>query len=149
MSDFESISGKQKVFVPFTVDKRFWDKTVPIVFFNKVYEEQVEDKEEIQFTTLVTSYTYKNDDRFQRFCIKLTEALGMILNRYHGLNESNLFWRKLLYLWIVDYATGVRFKIEQFNHLEREYPKDEYLYCSLGKVFICGDGKYSRYDYCK
>lgn len=133
MSNLRNSSGKEKVFVPFTLDKRFWNKKIPNVFLDKVYEEQIEKGEEIRFTTMLTSYTYKNDKNFQDYCTKVTDALGKILNRYHGVNESNRFWEKMLYLWIVDYSASIRFKIEQLNNFVRGYPEKRYSYYSCAK----------------
>ena len=125
---------KQKIFVPFTIDTRYWDTKLPNVFLNKVYEAQVEDNTpNLDYTTLTTIYTYRNDAKFQQFCVKLVGVLGNLLNQYHGLHESPVFWGKWLYEWILDFASGVRFKIEQFHTLLQAYPKEKYAYCSYGK----------------
>lgn len=128
------ISKKQKIFIPFTIDKRFWNKDMPNVFLNKVYEAQIEpgDKD-IQYTTLQTYYTYAKDERFQDFCDRFIEALGEALNQYHGLNESNRFWRAMLWFWVQEYAGSMQFKIEQFKNLQKTYPPEQYTYCSYAK----------------
>ena len=130
----KGVLNKQKIFIPLTIDKRFWNKDMPNVFLNKVYEAQIEPEDnEIQYTTLQTYYTYAKDEKFQDFCSRLIVALGEVLNQYHGLNESNRFWRAMLWLWVQEYAASIKFKIEQFNNLQKAYPPEKYIYCSYAR----------------
>lgn len=133
--DSKGTTGKQGIFVPFTLNKRYWNTNMPIVFLDKVYEVQLDEGDkDVACTTLTTFYTYRDDERFQKFCKDLVDVLGEILNCYNGLNESNDFWQKLLYHWVVAYSSGIRFKIEQFNNFIRRYPVDKYSYFSFGKA---------------
>lgn len=116
----------QALFVPFTIDRQFWNQELPNVFLNQAYEAQIEDGEHYPYTTLLTAYS--DSERLQKFWLDLTHVLGNILNQYHGLDESMEFWEKLLSSWVRDYVYSIWFKIEQFTNLMTHYPLDAYSF---------------------
>ena len=121
----------QKIFVPFTKDKRFWSTNIPMVFLNKAYEEQIDSKDDrFQYDTLSVCFHYAKDQKFQLFKQKLVYALGKVLNEYHGVNEDTLFWNKLLIVWMDYYTCGIQAKIEQLNYLKEKYPRESYHFCT-------------------
>lgn len=128
----------QDLFIPFTINRQFWDREMPNVFLNQVYEAQIEEGENYPYTTLLTAYS--DSERLQKFWLHLTHALGNMLNRYHGLDESTEFWEKLLSSWVRDYVYSIWFKIEQFKNLMAHYPLDTYSF------HTCAFQNWEEYD---
>ena len=117
----------QDIFIPFTMHRQFWNREMPNVFLNQVYEAQIkEGEEDYPYTILLTAYS--DSERVQKIWLDLTHALGNMLNQYHGLDESMEFWEKLLFSWVREYVYSIWFKIEQFKNLMSRYPSDTYFF---------------------
>ncbi len=120
--------GKRQIFLPFTIDKRFWNMGMKNVFLNKVYERQIAGHDiDIQYDTLLTWHD-RNDQQCKPFISRLVNALGKLLNQYHRLDESTEFWQKMLFFWVKEYVCSVRFKIDQLDNLKENYSPEDYSY---------------------
>ena len=68
----------QNLFIPFTINRPFWNREMPNVFLNQVYEAQVEEAG-YPYTTLITAYS--DNGQIHEFWLDWAHALGNILNQ--------------------------------------------------------------------
>ncbi|EKU70814.1 LIC12162 family protein [Selenomonas sp. F0473] len=115
---------EKRLFLPLTIEKKYWDLTQKMVFLNQVYAEQL-DKEEL-YTTQYEMCTVEYPDcqslQFKDQIKEIAESLGEYINQYSRIDQSGSCWEKVLYRWLTYAVSDIQVKIMQLEMLKKQYP---------------------------
>ena len=113
-------------YIPLSSDVREWDIKKKIVFIEDCYWMR-QDRDFLQ--TLDYEVLDVNDFSINQidegklwvFRCQLSKAIGKIMNDYHHLEFSELYWRRVLGLWLKDFIEFVYIRFLRLFRLREKY----------------------------
>jgi putative transferase (TIGR04331 family) len=81
----------------------------------------------------------KEDQNIKELANRLIGPLSIYLNRYHKKNFTNLFWKNLVWVWLLYYVASNFFKWKKINELINKYKKFKYINFKISKYIYVND----------
>ncbi|MDD7449620.1 MAG: LIC12162 family protein [Treponema sp.] len=125
----ESLQSNEEYFVPLNRNMEYWDLTKKMIFFDKFFELQLNDKSNLDYKILPEYKTKINKLEIDLFCDKLLYFFYKEFNSLHNVNFTLEHWKSLLLGWLKHFVIDIYFKIEEFENLYKIYPEAKFTSC--------------------
>lgn len=114
----------EKLFIPLTLDTQYWDYAKEKLFLDEVYSKQLSNKElcRVKYSILPQYESTIDCEIINEFSKKIIGLLVPLLNEYQKTRFSEVYWRKMLYKWLVLYVTDIFCKVEHLSKAQELFP---------------------------
>ena len=113
------------MFLPLTQKDDFWDKDEKLIFIEDMFWMNKEPKELQRYSYDILDVDFNeldvNEKEFHAFVAQLAEESGKILNEYHKVSLSHIYWKSVLYLWLRHFAPAVYLRILRLLELQERF----------------------------
>ena len=113
------------MFFPLTKNEKFWDKNKKLLFIEDLFWMSKAPKElqELSYDVLDVDFCELDidEEELHTFVVQLAEASGEILNEYHKVDFSHLYWKAVLFTWMRNFVPTVYLRVLRISTLQERF----------------------------
>lgn len=118
------------MFIPFFDNVNTWEQNKKILFIEDLFWMNQEESvlKNIDYEILDVDYCELGitAEEILEFAVSLSETVGGILNDYHKVEFSSLYWKRVLLIWLGEFVSFVALRYARLCKMLEEFPNEKF-----------------------